>query len=248
MMKTGKKDLRQRVAHLLNEIRLFKGINFDAFGPLTTIQYYRSPIVVPRDELLRRKAITDDCLHDFEKGYEHLPEVNSPAIVAAQKRLDEEYGDEWWDDVGGTAARQELQRLIDQAEVDQFTSSFLPSLPPEVQQQRTALISSIQMTLEQCRRCGSWEEKSEYKLPQWLDHVEESMIPYTSLPNLRRIKESVTQYLEIHLAIDNGLPHPFQDKDNESSLVGRRNGDESFTDLQHLELCNTAILGDFGER
>ncbi|HWL09458.1 MAG TPA: hypothetical protein VNQ76_13705 [Planctomicrobium sp.] len=94
MMKNGKKDYRQRVAHLLNEIRLFKGVTFDAFGPLTTIQYFRSPVVISRDELLKRMVITDDCLHEYEKGYEHLPEVTSTEIIAAQKRLDEEFGDE----------------------------------------------------------------------------------------------------------------------------------------------------------
>ncbi len=231
MIKTGKKDLRQRVAHLLNEIRLFKGINFDAFGPLTAIQYFRSPIVVPRDELLRRKAITDDCLHDFEKGYENLPEVTSPAIVAAQKRLDEEYGDEWWEEEGGKAAWQELQRLIEQAEVDQFNSNFWPALPPEIQQKRADLISSVQMNIDRCRKCKSWGERNEYKLPQWLGHVEESMIPYTSLPNLLRIKETTTQYLEILQATDAGRPHPFEDQESESSSIGWRNGDESFTEL-----------------
>jgi hypothetical protein len=202
MMKKGRQDYKQRVAHLLNEIRLFQGVNFDAFGPLTTIKYFRAPATVTRDELLTRKAIADDCLYDFEKGYEHLPEVDSGEIRAAHKRLAEEYGDDWWDDKNGEAAWHELQRLIRDAEAKQFTTKFLPSLPPEVQQKRADLIASIQTLLQECRKCKSWQDRSEYKLPLWLDHVEESMIPYTSLSNLLKIKDSVEQYLEVHREAD----------------------------------------------
>lgn len=231
MIKKGRHDYKQRVAHLLNEIRLFQGVNFEAFGPLTTIQYFRSPVIVTRDELLKRKAITDDCLYEFEKGYEHLPEVDSAEIRAAQKHLDEEYGDEWWDHDGGEEAWHELQRLLARAEAEQFTTQFLPTLPLEVQRKRTDLITSIQALLELCRNCKSWGDRSEYKLPQWLDHIEESMIPYTSLPNLLKIKDSIEQYLEVHREMDEGRVRTVQDRGSEASHVGWREGDSPIIDI-----------------
>ncbi|QDT91734.1 hypothetical protein [Gimesia algae] len=231
MIKKDKKDFRQRVTHLLNEIRLFRGVNYNAFSPLVTIQYFRSPIVITRDELLSRKAISDDCLHEYEKGYEHLPEVNSAEIITTQKRFDEAYGDDWFDIEGGTEAWQELQRLIMQAEADQFTTCFWPTLPPDTKQKRADLIFSIQMTLEACRKCKSWGERSEYKLPQWLDQIDESMIPYTSLPNLLRLNENVKQNLEVHQCFDDGRPRTRPDQGNESSHVGWREGDTPIIDI-----------------
>ena len=50
----------------------------------------------------------------------------------------------------------------------------------------------------QKRNCKSWDDRSEYKLPSWLDQVPEEMIPYTSLPNLLRITDSLKGYLDVH--------------------------------------------------
>ncbi len=37
---------------------------------------------------------------------------------------------------------------------------------------------------------------------QWVEYVEEEMIPYTSLPKLIRIKNSLGRYLEVHRQMD----------------------------------------------
>jgi len=58
------------------------------------------------------------------------------------------------------------------------------------------------------------------------------MIPYTSLPNLLKIDESVKQYLQIHQAMDDGRPHPFHNnQENKVSHVGWREGDSPIIDI-----------------
>ena len=51
------------------------------------------------------------------------------------------------------------------------------------------------------------------------------MIPYTSLPNLLKIKDSVEQYLEVHREMDEGRVHTMQNEGSETSHVGWREGD-----------------------
>jgi hypothetical protein len=82
-----------------------------------------------------------------------------------------------------------------------------------------------------CRKCKSWGERSEYKLPQWLEHVDESMIPYTSLPNLLKIKDSMEQYLEVHRENDEGRERTVRSEGSETSHVGWREGDDNFPDV-----------------
>ena len=81
-------------------------------------------------------------------------------------------------------------------------STFLPTLPDEVQSIRGRLAVKIQRLLILCRNCRSWNDRSEYKLPQWIEYVDEEMIPYTSLPRMVRIKESLEEYLDIHQKVD----------------------------------------------
>ena len=53
--------------------------------------------------------------------------------------------------------------------------------------------------MAECRKSSAWDDRSEYKLPQWLEHVQEEMIPYTSLPNLMTINENLREYLKRHI-------------------------------------------------
>ncbi|MBD3672751.1 MAG: hypothetical protein HUJ26_04420 [Planctomycetaceae bacterium] len=192
------KDFRMKIAHLLNEVALYQNIVFDAYGPLNTVTVLKHPPTVSRDELLIRKAISNDCLHEYEKGYEHLPEVDDFEIRAAEEILDE-FGEDWWDSKAGAEAFEKLQKLVHQKQAEQFTSIFTPTLPPEIIQQRFSLIVEIENLLSQCRHSEHWNDHSEYKLPSWLDHVPEEMIPYTSIPNLLRIRESIAEFLARHL-------------------------------------------------
>lgn len=85
---------------------------------------------------------------------------------------------------------------------EQFVRDFLSSIPPETRRRREALVTEILSLLVQLRQCKSWGERSEYKLNQWIENVPEEMIPYTSLPNLLRIKESLEKYLVTHRGMD----------------------------------------------
>jgi hypothetical protein len=197
MMTDGKRDVKMAVTHLLNEIRDFKRVKFVPYGPLHTIKIFQSQLRISRDELLVRGAIDDSALHDFERGYEHLPEVASSSITLAQEHLDS-FGDDFWDDDDGMKAFGALNAAIQNEQARQFTEVLLPTLPESVRLQRRQLIDAIQSSLSACRSCRSWDSKSEHKLPQWLDHVPESMIPYTSLPNLMRLEARAASYLRVH--------------------------------------------------
>jgi len=201
LVKAGKKDYRMKVAHLQNELRLFKGVRSETYGPLNTVVYFKGMIRVSRDELLARKAISDDALHDYERGYEHLPEVDDEEIRLAEQRLDG-FGEDWLESEEGEKAFEELQGLIERKQAEQFVSKFLPTLSQEVRDRRAVLVDSIRTLLRSCRECRSWDERSEDKLPQWIDHVPEAMIPFTSLPNLLRVKESLEDYWEVHKRMD----------------------------------------------
>jgi hypothetical protein len=96
--------------------------------------------------------------------------------------------------------------------IRQFSEEVLPSLTAEVQNLRVRLADEITELLVRCRRCRSWGERSEYKLPQWIEFIDESMIPYTSLPKMVRIRNSLKEYLQIHL-----------DMANEPSVEDKRN-------------------------
>ena len=161
------------------------------------MQAVRQPPNVSRDELLIRKAISDDCLHEHEKGYEHLPEVDDEDIRAAEERLDE-FGDDWFDSDAGIEAYNTFQQVVHQKQAEQFANTFASTLPSDVAQRRSDLISNIKNVLTKCRKCEHWDDRSEYKLPSWLDHVPEKMIPYTSIPNLLRILDSVSELLRRH--------------------------------------------------
>jgi len=99
-------------------------------------------------------------------------------------------------------AFDDYQELVWKKAGEQFETIPLPTLPPDIVQQRKELIERAQLLLAEPRRCRSWDDKSELKLWNWIEHVPEAMIPYTSLPNLLRIADSLEEHLEIHRQMD----------------------------------------------
>jgi hypothetical protein len=186
-----------RISHARNELELFKKVDFSVFSPNNLVIPFRDRPTVARDDLLLRGAITDEALYDYERGYEHLPEVMDADIENAQKVLDK-FGDYWWDVEGGIEAFNRLSSVVEQKQRQQFETDFYPTLPIEIRQKRKALIDSAADLLKKCRTCASWDERSECKLSSWIEHVPEEMIPYTSIPNLLRINDQLKQYYRIH--------------------------------------------------
>jgi len=200
------KDYRGKINHIKNELSLFRNVSFDVYGPQTTVGIFREPPKVSREELLLRKAITDECLHEHEKGYEHLPAVDDDELRALAEVVDS-FGDELelFESEEGMRALDEYEEFVLKKEKEQFVSTFLPTLPPDVAKRRTELVAQAQFLLTKCRKCKSWDDKSELKLSSWVEHVPEVMIPCTSLPNLLRIVENLKEYLEIHRRMDREL-------------------------------------------
>lgn len=197
----GKPPFSHKISHLLNELSVLHTPYHVAFGPQNAVQYFRGLPPLTRDELLTQKVIEEVCLHDYEKGYEHLPEPKSDEIRRAKEYLDS-FGEEWWEEDGGQEAFDRLGELMQKRAAEQFQIEFLPAIPDGIRRRREELIALAQRLLVECRACKSWRERSEYKLPQWLDQVPEEMIPYTSLPNLLSITRELQRYLDIHQAED----------------------------------------------
>jgi hypothetical protein len=95
-------------------------------------------------------------------------------------------------------AMTNYQRLVLKKSADEFMNRVFPTLSPGVKELRAELVSDIESLLQQCRSCASWGERGEYKLPSWLEYVEESMIPYTSIPKLKMIKFNLEELLRRH--------------------------------------------------
>lgn len=130
-----------------------------------------------------------------------MPEVEDEELEAAKEEMDR-YGDDWFDLEGGRTAFDRLQQMHYRKMGEQFVRDFLPTIPEAVRNKRAVLVSDIEDVLKKCRTCKSWDENSESKLGRWIDHIPEEMIPYTSLPNLLRIREGLGGYLEVHTAED----------------------------------------------
>ena len=197
MIKGGKNDYGMKVTHLRNELSLFRKVSFTVYGPQTTATLFRAPPTVTRHELLINDAITDDALRDHELGYEHQPEIADAELAKAESTLDS-FGDDWFESADGQKAFDDYTETLYRKQAEQFIRDFLPILPADVRDQRTDLVNGILDLLQACRDCDSWNDCSEYKLSSWIEHVPEEMLPYTSLPNLLKIQQSLMQYLKIH--------------------------------------------------
>ena len=64
---------------------------------------------------------------------------------------------------------------------------------------RHRLIKDIQLILKKCRECENWNDRSEMKLFQWLLETPEEEIHNCRTIKLWRIKQSVRDYLHLHL-------------------------------------------------
>lgn len=200
-------ERRSRIIHLRNEFDLFTDITFscEVYLPNNLVVPFRDKPIVTRDELLLSRAITDEALHEYERGYEHLPEVTHTDIDNAIARYDEfDY------DCGSPLfskemeALKELEDMVHLKQRIQFETDFYPTLPPEIKEKRDCLIKAARTVLQECRECASWDDKSEDKLASWIEHIPEEMIPYTSIPNLLLINDRLKKYYQIHLEMGNG--------------------------------------------
>lgn len=147
------------------------------------------------DSLLElREASLRDRLLTFERGFEDISLPFDSEIEAASARLNEldEESDEYLE------AFARYSRLVGKKTADSFMKSIYPSLSPSVKKLRTELTTEILELLQACRSCKTWGDRGEYKLPSWLEYVEEEMIAYTSLPKLRKIKENLEELLRRH--------------------------------------------------
>jgi len=184
-----KKDLRPRINSLLNDMELYQHVKFTALGPTSVVKIFRDSPPMSRDDLLTRGAIFDECLHEYEKGYEHLPEVYDDAVMAADASLNR-FGEDWWDSKEGLEAYRAYNQLVQQKQAAQF-NTFASALTPEIQQKRKRLISAICNLLAECRESEHWRSKDEDRLVNYLEDVPEEMIPYTSIPRLLQIHEKL---------------------------------------------------------
>lgn len=65
---------------------------------------------------------------------------------------------------------------------------------------KNLLILDIRISLEGCRQCDSWDEKSEDKLGPWIESERE--LHRHGYRALRRIAGQIEEYYLIHLKID----------------------------------------------
>ena len=192
---------QSKITHLMNEIELIHNIEFSIYSPNNLVIPFRDRPTVTRDELLSKQVIADDALYDYERGYEHLPEVMDIDIENAQKLVDA-FGIDWWDSEGGIEANNALISVVQQKQRQQFDRDFYPTLPIEIKKKRKTLIATAIDLLKKCRACASWSDRSEYKLSSWVENIPEEMIPYTSIPSLLRIIDRLKEYYQIHVDTD----------------------------------------------
>jgi hypothetical protein len=132
------------------------------------------------------------------QGFEVLREPTNEEIERAARMRDSVDVD----DEEFVAFHEALMDEVHRESTKQFEEDFLPSVPDDVRTVRGRLAKQVVGLLAKCRSCTSRGGRSEYKLSQWIEHVDEPMIPYTSLPKLVRIKNSLEEYLEIHRKMD----------------------------------------------
>ena len=201
MIKVGKNDYSMKATHLRNELSLFRKVNFTVYGPQIAATVFSNPPTVSRHELLINGAIAHDALEDHELGYEHLPEINDTEVSAAESTL-VEHGDDWYDSPEGQEAFASYVGILYRKQAEQFRKEYLPTIPAGLRDERDELCNRAQSLLRKCRACSSWDDRSECKLPNWIEHVPEEMIPYTSLPSLLKICDNLRGYLKIHEQMD----------------------------------------------
>ncbi len=71
-----------------------------------------------------RHAISNDALHDCERGYEHLPEVMDAEIKQVQSKY-EEMEDYEFENEDAFDVSFELIKIIEQKQREQFNNVFI---------------------------------------------------------------------------------------------------------------------------
>ena len=147
-------------------------------------------------------------LLQLDQGYESLPKPpNDGEIKEAMDRADKLGSECNFDfDANGydeyMQSVEHLDSIIKTRLANQYAAEVVPTLPEEFRGKREDMVRRIQNLLEQCRQCRSWDDRSESKLPQWMEYVPEGMIPHTSLSNLIKIESNLHRYLSIHRKMD----------------------------------------------
>lgn len=143
----------------------------------------------------------------IDQGYESLPKpVADDEISEALSEFQKLEEADDFESSEYQMAFERLDTLYNERLSHEFSENILPELPEELRGKRQKSYEHIQHLLNECRECKSWDDdRSEYKLPQWLENVPEEMIQYTSLSNLLKIEKNLERYLLIHEAIDDDL-------------------------------------------
>jgi hypothetical protein len=140
---------------------------------------------------------------ELDKGYESLPPLPENKDILEAREREERLGSEYdFDSDEYLDSLQHLETLCNLQLAQHFIAKIAPNLPEEVRTKRAALVEEIENLLTQCRRFKSWDDRSELKLPSWIDFISEDMIPYTSLSNLLKIRDSLQEYSSIHKGLD----------------------------------------------
>ncbi len=141
-----------------------------------------------------RYFVNLDTMLAFANGYEALPKPTDEQIQLAVEMRDRHDcdSDDYW------AFQKVVDQRFEEWVADHYTTDITPSLPIEINRVRAELANVIRELLEQCRACSTWDDRSEYKLAQWIECVPETLVPYTSLPNMVRIRRNLVEYLRIH--------------------------------------------------
>jgi PIN domain len=149
-----------------------------------------------------------DDLLQVDLGYEDLPKLpedkeiqeagDRAEILGSECNFD--FDNNGWNEY--MQAVEHLDSIIRTRLANRYTDEVIPTLPAEFRGKREDMVRRIRSLLEQCRQCKSWDDRSESKLPQWIEHVPEDMIPYTSLSNLIKIESYLHRYLSIHKKVN----------------------------------------------
>ncbi len=131
-------------------------------------------------------------LLSFAQGYEKLPIPTTADIERANALVcgvdDEVY----------LSRIPQFEEALYRPMAEQFAEHAESHFPAEVLALRHELATDIGNLLRELRACKSWDDKSELKLFSWIEHVPESLLPFTSLPKMIAIRDNLRRYLEIH--------------------------------------------------
>ena len=68
--------------------------------------------------------------------------------------------------------------------------------------EKNNLKGDILSLLVDCRTCGSWDERSEYKLSDWMNWVSINELHRLPISDLKQIRRNLRKYYGIHLKDD----------------------------------------------